>query len=880
MLFLSKSEREQRLAVGRALEAGTIGEAEAGERLLQLDPDSGAAYLALGRARFAAGDLGEAESLFWQGLDRSPLVYPCYMALSDVRRKRDADDPLAPRLRILGIWKLSFADEIADTIAESFRGKSKGLNFKDPLTYEMLATAYEVQEKDAADPPEVPDRLLPYRLLNDLQRQAPTVVAGHLLHEILANSERCLPLWRAALRDWGKNPLAVSTKALALIVALLGEIAGVDVLDDLLDLATLHDDVIFLHTHWAIWRIGQRFPSETLAKFRAATPSAPLALRCGLAEQINLLPELEGMAPALIDLLEDFSGFADNQDAPYLLMVVVDAMSELGLDEGAQQVLDRYRGALPKKGRKTLQALIDIEGGFVPRLIEQEIDEVDIEDVSIRRVLMADEVDEEDEDAEDSDEEESFDEEWFKPEAPRAKPERNDPCWCGSGKKYKKCHLAADEEAGRSDRKPEAERPKSPQVVGEPLYKALLQKLLDASPEIRSRAEALEANRRYFDREPDEVDPESPGAEGFIDWFAYDFRPGGTGRTLVEEYLRRHSARLTARERALLDSWRAARLGLFEVQRIETGIGVELKDLFAGGQFFVHDVSSSRSSAQWDCILTRVQEFEGRTIFSGNGLMVARTLLPRLLAIVEEESRDAGQPAAEFVRANSHRWHRVLGQLHQEQLDGLRMVNAEGDKIEFSSATYLVRDEAGLMASLAAAQVFEETTGADETSGVRRFGWLETGADGPRRAYGHIEIREGRLRLECNSRRRLKTGRQLLEKNAGAYLTHECDRFESVSEAKERLSREGPPKKTATGIPPEVERELLLRLKTEHYAKWPDESLPALGGKTPRQAVKSEVGRRAVEDLIRQFENSEGRRQDGEPSFDFSPIRKALGLDR
>jgi uncharacterized protein YecA (UPF0149 family) len=22
---------------------------------------------------------------------------------------------------------------------------------------------------------------------------------------------------------------------------------------------------------------------------------------------------------------------------------------------------------------------------------------------------------------------------------------RNDPCWCGSGKKYKRCHLGADE---------------------------------------------------------------------------------------------------------------------------------------------------------------------------------------------------------------------------------------------------------------------------------------------------------------------------------------------------------------------------------------------------------------------------------------------------
>lgn len=25
---------------------------------------------------------------------------------------------------------------------------------------------------------------------------------------------------------------------------------------------------------------------------------------------------------------------------------------------------------------------------------------------------------------------------------------RNSPCWCGSGKKYKKCHLARDRERG------------------------------------------------------------------------------------------------------------------------------------------------------------------------------------------------------------------------------------------------------------------------------------------------------------------------------------------------------------------------------------------------------------------------------------------------
>jgi len=32
------------------------------------------------------------------------------------------------------------------------------------------------------------------------------------------------------------------------------------------------------------------------------------------------------------------------------------------------------------------------------------------------------------------------------PETPGARPGRNDDCWCGSGRKYKKCHLPEDEQ--------------------------------------------------------------------------------------------------------------------------------------------------------------------------------------------------------------------------------------------------------------------------------------------------------------------------------------------------------------------------------------------------------------------------------------------------
>jgi hypothetical protein len=41
---------------------------------------------------------------------------------------------------------------------------------------------------------------------------------------------------------------------------------------------------------------------------------------------------------------------------------------------------------------------------------------------------------------------------------------RNDPCHCGSGKKYKACHLAADEAKARETRAREADEAKAPEA--------------------------------------------------------------------------------------------------------------------------------------------------------------------------------------------------------------------------------------------------------------------------------------------------------------------------------------------------------------------------------------------------------------------------------
>ncbi|SPE35390.1 putative SEC-C motif domain protein [Candidatus Sulfopaludibacter sp. SbA6] len=861
MLFIPKSFRDQRAEILRAGQAQEISSAEAAERLLRIDPNYGPAYQLLGSERAEAGDIAEAESLFWKALDLQPSRYTCYLPLANVRLRNDPSDVLSHRLMDLAMWKLALADEIPDTIAETFRSSFGELDadYKDPKTYETLATASETTHK--GDPPEVRDRLLPYRLLNDLQRQAPTALEDSLLRDILANSARCAPLFHAALRDWGRTPDALSPEALLLVVALLGEIAEVhlidEVLGDLLELALLQDDEMFRNANWAIFRIGQRFPSQTLARLRMAASQARLVLRCALAEQMNLLPKTPGLEDALADLLDGFSAFAGEGDAPYLLMLVVDALDELDRHSQAQALLTRCEILLPPKGRRYLRDLAEAEDGFIPRLVDQEIDGLDVQTICLRRA--------------------------DKPERPvepeprvRIRPERNDPCWCGSGRKYKKCHLAADEEAERRQRPPEANQP-----VGEPLYRDLFDKLLHSSTEWRSRAQLQEATHLYFEQDPDELDPKSEGMGGFFEWYVYDFRPGGTGRTLVEEYLRKRGPRLSVRERAMLESWRAARFGLFEVQRVEPGKGVEMKDVFAGDRFFVADVSSSRSLVQWDCVLQRVEEFEGRRMFGGLGMLVRRELLPKLVAVVEEDSRAMGRTPADYVRAYSHRWYRVVTELHQETMRDLKMVNAEGDAIVFSSAAYEILDEEALVAALSSVKVFEDTSSARDPAGERNFGWMESAAEGQRRAYGHIQIRGGRLKLETNSRRRLEIGRQLLEKNAGSFLKHLRDSFKSAEAAMQRMSREGPREPKGSGIPPEVERELLLKLKAEHYAKWPDEHLPALDGKTPREAVRSAVGRKAVDDILRMMENREEReRREGRPAFDFSPVRKTLGLEK
>src|SRR5260370_35149318 len=113
---------------------------------------------------------------------------------------------------------------------------------------------------------------------------------------------------------------------------------------------------------------------------------------------------------------------------------------------------------------------------------------------------------------------------------------------------------------------------------------------------------------------PEELEPTDQ--MGFFHWLLNDYVSGRFRRTITQEYLARNQERLTARDRKSLQEWADSYCSLFEVQRVEKGVGVELKDLLQGGVLFVNDITSSNNMAKWDCIFSRIRKEGTRTIFT------------------------------------------------------------------------------------------------------------------------------------------------------------------------------------------------------------------------------------------------------------------------
>ncbi|EFO80146.1 SecC motif-containing protein [Oscillochloris trichoides DG-6] len=165
---------------------------------------------------------------------------------------------------------------------------------------------------------------------------------------------------------------------------------------------------------------------------------------------------------------------------------------------------------------------------------------------------------------------------------------RNDPCHCGSGRKYKECHLII-EEAARSE-----------QLLLRQAQDSLLPKIIEAAQSVPEQFPEAFArfweNKYTFEQMSDLDSVEDRGAERFLTWFAFDFRQQD-GQTLIEQLNTAADAgtfEVDPYERRLLEQWRTVRLRPYIVTEIRKGKGMLLRDLLGEQEFDVTDYNAAK----------------------------------------------------------------------------------------------------------------------------------------------------------------------------------------------------------------------------------------------------------------------------------------------
>ena len=467
-----------------------------------------------------------------------------------------------------------------------------------------------------------------------------------------------------------------------------------------------------------------------------------------------------------------------------------------------------------------------------------------------------------------------------------AKAGRNDPCPCGSGKKYKNCCL-------RKERQIQSQR-----VQYLAAEEDLHHRLVEYATQPFLHSEMDQAMSQFWEgryARLDELD-ESQTMQ-FLDWYIHDYRLSSTGERPIERYAAERGQYLPPLEQQMLQDWQHSLPGAYDVVAVRPGEGSTFRDVIQGDVYDIADIASSHQLVPWDIIVTRILRVGDRYVLSGGGVRLPSRERPRLVAYLNdlyanyrEEYPTAGWD--DFLRDHSHLLHQYVEAMYERPRPTI--VTMEGDEMRFGKAFFDVLDYP------AAVEWLKETVELEveeDEPGIWTASWREDGASlellrahGPAfdyqepvgpgvRSLGHIELRQDELVLEVTSERRMAAGKALLEARLGTSIRHRGDEWQEGS-IWDQLPEEEEPQAPERRLPPDVEQELYLQAMRAHYHRWVDEEIPALDYRTPREMVRTPAGRDRVLALIRDMANLEARnRQAGRPWYDMSELLELLGLE-
>lgn len=414
------------------------------------------------------------------------------------------------------------------------------------------------------------------------------------------------------------------------------------------------------------------------------------------------------------------------------------------------------------------------------------------------------------------------------------------------------------------------------------------------------------AIRLYFGKEAlqdNVLTVEEEALPDFQEWFFFDYVTS-EGERIIDLFAREVGPRLPVAQRQMLDDWRRVNhYRLFEVQRVEPGVGETLLDLLSGEVFELNDISASYALLKWEIALMRPIVTEGRWHLTGSALSLPPFYKADILGYAKElwEKYQAQHPQASLD--DFYRDHGLDLHLHIQDIASTPPVvyTQEGHLLVSSTARYAVTNPDAVRKRLDQAEEFIFVGPADEDRRVLAYVWLLVGrsrvpeipmkkglmfqtnweaADGTGKSYrslGDVRLWRDRMELLCLSRERLEVGKALLQEILGPRLIrHLGDEFKDIVQETFREAPSSPPRRRVLSREEQI---IAQRTLVEQYKTWVDTAIPALDGKSPRQAAGDPSMRERLEELLKVIEyNEERRRRAGEPYMDIANLRRELGL--
>jgi hypothetical protein len=457
---------------------------------------------------------------------------------------------------------------------------------------------------------------------------------------------------------------------------------------------------------------------------------------------------------------------------------------------------------------------------------------------------------------------------------------RNDPCPCGSGKKYKNCCLAKQATPSQSLyylRLSEA-------------YNRLMDRLLPYALQKFGNG-VLDVAMEEFLLWPD---PEDDSVGGALDRFGTIFLPwllfnweydssssevnllGPEGRTAAELYAQEHRKRLDPLELKLIESVNRKPFTFFEVERVDRGKGMRLKNVFQGSNIDVEERSGSEYVKPGDLVFGRALSVDGVGMIMGLGQTIIPPRHKPEMIRLRMQLRSGSSSVTDDIL---NEWDIEIRDLFfaiDHALSSMpKMCNTDGDPLELHRLIYEVpsaEDAFEKLCGLCVTARANELLEAAKRDGAGRiirieFSWDRLGHKAspgmPNTVLGHILIDGHRLTAEVNSAQRAKTLRHEIDSRLGKRGQFKLDEIQDVRSMLSKPDARGHDQKHSAEHNelmqhPEV-REHVSEVIGRHWDGWIDQKIPALGGKTPREAAKSADGREAVEALLNDAERDRGK---------------------